>query len=89
MNMVKNRAGAIESAQISRMGKIVFDSDVYKMTYPSNIKNDGDEPVTLEVCLWNMSDDEFVETVFDVGWNPEIVKAIKKKNGTLNIKWGY
>jgi hypothetical protein len=56
-----------------------------------NIKNDGANPVTLSVQLAAMKEGEFIETIFDTGWNPEIVKAIKK-TGTdtgVTLKWGY
>jgi hypothetical protein len=37
-----------------------------------------------------MEDGEFVETKFEIGWNPEIVKAVKQTSlSNLNIKWGY
>lgn len=87
--MSENRAGTQESAQISNMGVIDIASGDFVMEYPSCIKNDGDEPVELEVQLWAMPDGEYVKTTFDIGWNPEIVKCVKQKNGTLNLKWGY
>lgn len=56
-----------------------------------NIKNENLAPITLEVQLAGMADDETVTTQFSSGWNPEIVKRIVK-NASLsnyNLKWGY
>lgn len=49
---------------------------------PFLIKNDGDSAVTLEVKYANGTD--WVSTVFQVGWNPDMVKAIKT-NATAGI----
>ena len=33
---------------------------------------------------------EFLETYFEVGWNPEIIAAIKQTGITTNnLKWGF
>ena len=33
---------------------------------------------------------EYVETYFEVGWNPEIIAAIKQTGITTNnLKWGF
>lgn len=87
--MSYNRAGTAESSQVSKMGVLDISNSNFKSDLGFCIKNDGDEPVTLEVCLWEMPDGEFVETVFDCGWNPEIVKCVKQQEGDFNIKWGY
>ena len=79
------------SAQIGRMGVIDLANDfglLYGQVF--NVKNDGDEAVVLEVQLSGMAEGSFVETVFETGWNPEIVKMVKAKNVSgLNLKWGY
>jgi len=36
-----------------------------------------------------MEDGETVETLFDVGWNPEIVRVLKKPSQPYDLKWGY
>lgn len=54
---------------------------------PFLIKNDNTEAVTLEVIPYNGT--AYVATVFQVGWNPEIVKAIKKTSGGGTLLWGY
>ncbi len=91
--MNKTRSGEMVSAQIGKMGAIdglqaknfsLLDGQCF------NIKNDGIAPVTLEVQLAGMSDGEFVATSFMVGWNPEIVKAVKQTSlSSINLKWGY
>lgn len=91
--MDTTRAGEQVSAQIGKMGKIdgLASGD---FSLPNgqcfNIKNDGTQPVILSVRLAGMDDGDFIETQFDCGWNPEIVKTVKQNSlsGT-NLKWGY
>jgi hypothetical protein len=81
------------SAQIGKMGVInglpngnfsLADGQSF------NIKNDGSLPVMLSVQLAGMNEGEFVETAFEIGWNPEIVKAVKQTSlSGINLKWGY
>ena len=81
------------SAQIGKMGVIdqlqtknfsLVDGQCF------NVKNDGTQPVALQVQLAGMNDGEFVETKFEVGWNPEIIKAVKQTSlSSINLKWGY
>lgn len=89
--MTNTRSGEQVSAQIGRMGKIINlaqqnfslnDGQVF------NIKNDG-VSLTLEVRLAGMKEDEFISTTFQPGWNPEIVKEVKKTSDYTNLKWGY
>lgn len=49
-----------------------------------------DNLVNADFQLAGMNDGEFIETQFDCGWNPEIVKTVKQTSlsGT-NLKWGY
>lgn len=56
---------------------------------PFRLKNDGDLPVKLEVRLSKMNNDEFIETKFDLGWNPEIIVEIKQTSTSVDLKWGY
>lgn len=91
--MRTTRAGEVVSAQISKMGAVTgLDTDNFSIpTIPFNLKNDGDDVVELEVNLWDMEIGEFVKTVFDVGWNPEIIREIKTNADAadMNLKWGY
>lgn len=81
------------SAQIGKIGVIenLQDKDFYLPDGNCfNIKNDGTEPVTLRVQLCGMQAGETIETKFDVGWNPEIIKAVKQTSMSgLTLKWGY
>ncbi len=91
--MNETRSGEHVSAQIGKMGVI---GDLSNGNFALadgqcfNIKNDGTQPVILSVQLAGMEDGDFIETQFDCGWNPEIVKTVKQTSlsGT-NLKWGY
>ena len=87
--MLENRARDYISAQVSVMGEIDLSAANFQMDRGFLIKNDGDEQVTLEVTLLSMPEDSFVETKFDPGWNPELVRVIKQNNASLNLKYGY
>ena len=90
--MNTTRMGAAVSAQISKMGVIAnIDTENFRVDgVPFNIKNDGEDPVTLEVNLWDMEPGTYIKTVFGTGWNPEIVREIKQNNVLTapNLKWG-
>lgn len=90
---MNTRSGESVSAQIGKMGMI---ADLANADFqladgqPFNIKNDGVQPVKLAVQLAGMDDGDFIETTFEVGWNPEIVKTIKTTSlSGLNLKWGF
>lgn len=81
------------SAQIGKMG-VIDELQNKDFLLPDgqcfNVKNDGIQPVTLQVQLSGMDEGEFVETKFEVGWNPEIIKAVKQTSlSSINFKWGY
>lgn len=91
--MSETRSGEHVSAQIGKMGVI---TDLTNSNFALangqcfNIKNDGAQPVVLSVQLAGMSDGDFIETQFDCGWNPEIVKTVKQTSlSSINLKWGY
>ncbi|MBR1525780.1 MAG: hypothetical protein IJ640_03870 [Prevotella sp.] len=89
--MDTTRMGAAVSAQVSRMGEIVgLDKGNFSVEgVPFNVKNDGDQPVELEVNLWDMQPGTYITTRFAEGWNPEIVREIKQTSQTaLSLKWG-
>jgi hypothetical protein len=81
------------SAQIGKMGVIDgLQNGNFSLSQGQNfnLKNDGLQPVKLQVQLAGMKDGEFVETIFEAGWNPEIVKTVKQTSlPGLNLKWGY
>lgn len=90
---MNTRSGEMVSAQIGKMGRIenLQNKDFFLEDGQSfNIKNDGTDPVSLEVQLSGMEAGEFIETKFECGWNPEIVKAVKQSSlSSINLKWGY
>ena len=91
--MNQTRSGEMVSAQIGKMGAI---EDLHIKDFNLNdgqcfnIKNDGMQPISLQVQLAGMADGEFVETKFELGWNPEIIKVVKQTSlSSTNLKWGY
>ena len=91
--MSETRSGEKISAQIGKMGVIVdLSNGNFALADGQyfNIKNDGTQPVILSVQLAGMEDGDFIETQFDCGWNPEIVKAVKQTSlSGIKLKWGY
>lgn len=91
---MENRTGEMCSPQIARMGSISnLGTKDFQMPDGTafNIKNDGESAVVLEVQLAGMDDDDTITTLFEVGWNPEIVKRVVKSTSlpnTVNLKWG-
>lgn len=81
------------SAQIEKMGVITNLTNANFALADGqcvNVKNDGLQPVKLQIQLAGMANGEFIETTFEVGWNPEIVKAVKQTSlSSINLKWGY
>ena len=53
---------------------------------PFLIKNDEIFDVTLEV-KYELGD-EFIETVFSPGWNPDAIKEIKQTSTEYKMLWG-
>lgn len=87
------RSGENISAQIAKMGVVEgLQNGDFSLKDGNNfqIKNDGVQPVTLQVQLAGMDDGNIIETTFEIGWNPEIVKRIKATSlSGINLKWGY
>ena len=87
------RSGEMVYAQIGKMGVIdnLNNADfVLNDGQCFNIKNDGVQPVKLNIQLAGMDAGEWIETTFEIGWNPEIIKAVKKTSlSGINLKWGY
>lgn len=90
----ETRTGEETSLQISRMGVLDISTADFSLDDKSDggflIKNDGTSPVFLKVRLLGMKDtDDYIETRFEVGWNPEIVKSVKKNTSvSTNLKYG-
>lgn len=89
---MSTRSGEGVSAQVAVLGCI---NNLKKANFKVegghsfNIKNESQAPIRLSVKLSRM--DEFIETTFDAGWNPEVVIEIKKDESLSNIdlKYGY
>lgn len=87
--MGQNRNGDVVSAQVSVAGVVDFANGNFKKDAPFCIKNDGEAAVVLEVNLWGMPEGVFISTRFETGWNPEIVREIKKTSINATLLWGY
>ena len=86
---MNTRSGESVSAQIGKMGVIDLANGNFSLS-DGQIKNDSTSPVKLSVQLAGMDDGDFIETNFESGWNPEIVKVIKATSlSGINLKWGY
>lgn len=87
------RSGEQISAQIAKMGVIEgLDKGNFTLQSGQNfqIKNDGVQPVSLQVQLAGMEEGTFIKTTFEIGWNPEIVRVVKATSlSGMNLKWGY
>lgn len=89
---MNTRGGESVPAQIGKMGVIDLANGNFSLSdgQPFNIKNDSTSPVKLSVQLAGMDDGDFIETNFESGWNPEILKVIKATSlSGINLKWGY
>jgi len=90
--MSTTRSGDMVSPQIGKMG-IISNLNNANFSIPGtqfNLKNDGETDVFLDVNLWSMEQGEYINTRMVVGWNPEIIREIKKTNQTgLKLCWGY
>ena len=86
---MQNRNGDLVSAQISVAGKVDFSGGNFKKDVPFCVKNDGETAIELEVNLWGMEPGEFVQTRFETGWNPEIIREIKYSSQATALLWGY
>ena len=89
----ENRSGESVSPQISKMGVLDVSTGDFRLNESDGgflIKNDGVTGVFLKVRLLGMSDTEApIETRFDPGWNPEIVKFVEQTSVSTNLKYGY
>ena len=82
-----SRKGTPDTANIGTI-KNVDMSVGYKCDSAVNVKNNGDEAVTLSVHMFDAPVGEYVETKFYPGWNPEIVDEIQANAEVSNIQIG-
>ena len=82
-----SRRGTSDAANIGLIENVDM-SVGYKGDSPVNVKNNGDEAVTLSVHMYDAPAGVFVETKFYPGWNPEIVDEIQANAEVANIQIG-
>lgn len=82
---------SIDAVFNARRGKAIANLASQDFSLPDDepfiIKNDNDDVVILEVKYID-GDDTWVSTKFQVGWNPDIVKAIKTTATGGALLWG-
>ena len=87
---METRTGQKTSSQITKMGAVINLSTAdFELTGNDKtflVKNDATDPVTLAIVP--ALSDTVVTTVFQPGWNPELIRKIKTTATTLNLKWG-
>ena len=85
---MENNGGKTVSLQISEMGVIDISSEFsldggrYFL-----VKNDNTEAVELTIALAG-NPSQYVTTVFQPGWNPEMVVKISANSSVSNLKYG-
>lgn len=82
-----SRRGTSDAANIGEIRNVDM-SVGYKGGEPVNVKNNGSEAVTLSVHMFDMPQDEYIETTFYPGWNPEIIDEIQANPEVFNIQVG-
>ena len=90
--MEKTRSGEYVSSQVADFGVMDLSSVDFALTggQKFQIKNEGTDAVTLDVIPASAATDTYVSTKFDPGWNPEIVRKVKKNTTSgLALKWGF
>lgn len=89
MNL-RTRTGISASVAVSNFGII---EDLDKEDFQINkgiafyVKNESDTDVQLEV-IPAMGND-YVNYLFEHGWNEVLVKKVKKNSTTATLLWGY
>jgi formaldehyde-activating enzyme involved in methanogenesis len=86
------RSGADLSLQLAKFGVMDLAAANFKIEGNTKfqVKNEGSDAVNLEVIPADAEDDTFISVKFEVGWNPEIVREVKKNTTEgLALKWGY
>lgn len=77
------------SLQISEMGVIDISSNEFSLDGGRYflVKNDNTEAVELTIALAEKPS-EYVTTLFQPGWNPEMVVKISASSSVSNLKYG-
>lgn len=77
--------------QVSKFGSVTnlaTENFALADSQPFIVKNDNAAVVTLQVLPLHGTGSEWVSTKFYLGWNPEIILAIKKNAGGGTLLWG-
>jgi hypothetical protein len=87
-----SRNGTQDALQPSMFGAVT-NLATANFSLPGNqqfqVKNEGTAAVTLEVIPADDETETYVSTVFDPGWNVEVVRKIKLNTASLSLKWGF
>ena len=76
----------LDSGNFSRQGKaFLVKNDTVKTIYEGVTEG---VDVTLEVIPAGNETDEFVTVIFEYGWNPMLVRAIKATATECTLIWG-
>ena len=86
---MENNGGKTVSLQISEMGVIDISSNEFSLDGGRYflVKNDNTEAVELTIALAEKPS-EYVTTLFQPGWNPEMVVKVSASSSVSNIKYG-
>lgn len=89
INLITNRANAVNSFQISVIGNITGSN--FKLSDGKGgelgflLKNITEEPITVDIVPYSI--DIAVTTVIYPGWNVEIVREVK--SNVEGLQYGY
>ena len=85
---MENNGGKTVSLQISEMGVIDISSNEFSLDGGRYflVKNDNTEAVELTIALAN-GPSQYVTTLFQPGWNPEMVVKISANSSVSNLKY--
>lgn len=83
-----SRKGTEDIANVSYIKAIDMAEGYTDAKVPVNVKNNSTEPVVLTVHMIDAPEDEYIQTTFYPGWNPEIVDEIKPDATVENIQIG-
>ena len=89
LSQIINPDGNVVRLQVSNFGILdISESDFsFENDRPFLLKNDNNASIALEVMP--AGGDQYVETVFGVGWNPEVIISVKAKALGGSLLWGY
>lgn len=86
---MENNGGKTVSLQISEMGVIDISSNEFSLDGGRYflVKNDNTEAVELTIALAE-NPSQYITTLFQPGWNPEMVVKVSANSSANNLKYG-